>query len=113
LRSGIRPIDDLIRIREHYDYTPEDDDPGREYYYTVRVARADLDELVATLAAKADGSDLPADPEQALMTCVRTLVDTGRLPTRDLKTAYATMQGWLDGAGIPHSTEPWAWLNSD
>jgi len=110
---GDPPTDDLVRIREHYDYYAQRDDPGAEYSYTVLVARGELGELVGLLAAKAGQIDLPADPEEALLTCLRTLVATGQLPTAGLKAAHTTVQRWLDEAGIAHTTKSWAWINSD
>jgi hypothetical protein len=98
-----------ITFTEFYDYGPIEDDPGREYGYSVQAPYAVLDVL-----ADAYSPGIAGPARERLAGGLATLVDDGVLGNGlPLQGNQAKVLAGFQAAGAPAKTSTWFWMNSD
>jgi hypothetical protein len=108
------PDDTEISLTELYEYSARPGDAGREYAYSILVPGRDLDRLVMVVTGRCDRPAGADDSRAVLLESFRTLVESGVLGAHlDLEDNIGTLRYWLDGAGIAHREDRWAWRDGD
>lgn len=97
-----------ITFTEFYDYWPRDDDPGREYGYSVHAPYDALELLADAYAPATDGT-----PPERLADAFKAMVGAGVLGDgMPLKANRQRVLQDFESAGVTATTSGWSWFNS-
>ncbi|MEV4411759.1 hypothetical protein [Catellatospora sp. NPDC049609] len=117
LRLRLDPQDAAVGVvfSEEYDYVSRGGLGGREDSYTARCPYASLGALVAYFEARGAGTPHPAgDLEDRLAAALTALVDAGELDAAaPIAANRDRVAGWFAEAGVPVTTDHWAWVSMD